>query len=155
MAFAPAQPLVVIRHPLTYLLARCMEYRALALLPTLVVFLALSLSSCGQTEPTKDGALKKPLARSDIPSEAIIVLDELNGSFYEPELIDAVENPDLQEGFCDDGTVGGWVFPRKLKLKELGFLAQWNRERMVYELYILPDNNEEGEVRKRPRKNGL
>lgn len=66
------------------------------------------------------------------PSEAQAILNRLNNK-YGPDLIEIVECP--EGGIEDDGEINGWISARQEELDKLGFVAKWNRERRIYELY--------------------
>ncbi len=74
----------------------------------------------------------KPLDLSELPDEAKIIFEKLNRGGDE---IDVVECPDQYPGRVTSGETDAWISRRKEELEELGFIAKWNCDTKVYELF--------------------
>jgi hypothetical protein len=69
-------------------------------------------------------------ASVEIPPEAQVLLDELNA--LPPETASRYSCP-TSEGVVSEGGIVPFIAYHKQKLKELGFEARWNCEKMQYE----------------------
>ena len=100
---------------------------ALGIIWTLGLLALVSVLSvawtCSRRTPTPD----------EILSEAQAVLENLNR--WDKVELDIAESPEKYPGRIASGETHGWILTHQHQLKQLGFVARWNRERRIYEIH--------------------
>lgn len=74
----------------------------------------------------------RPGACAGDSSKVQVILETLNS--WDKEELDVLEHPDKYPGHIASGETNGFVTAHKLRLKELGFTAEWNPDKKLYVL---------------------
>lgn len=85
-----------------------------------------------QIDPGRQ-SINKTIDLSEVSPEVKASFQRLNE--WDIEVIDVLECPDKYPGRITSGEANGWIAAHKDKLKELGFVVEWNCDTKAYKLF--------------------
>ena len=106
------------------------------ILTSLFVFLLLGCTRSDAVKPTDISGQSNDntaVDLSEVSGEVKEVFERLSG--WDIEELDIAECPDKYSSRITSGETNAWISRHEEELKEFGFIAKWNCDTRIYELF--------------------